>query len=356
MTNPRFTIIIPAYNGGPYLQECVRSVLAQTYRDFTLAVLDDCSTDGSVPWLESLGDAHVVVYKSGQRLGIVDNWARALHIPRGEFMTILGQDDRLDPNYLEVMDALIRREPDASLYHAHFRYIDEQCGVLRSCRPLPARETAAEYISGLFGGQRDTWGSGYMMRSADYDAVGGIPRHEKLLFADDMLWIKIMQRAYKAAAPEECFSIRRHSTSVGATASWQSWVKGMEHYVPFLAELQQRDPEVTAAIVAHAPAYFSGYCRLLYLMALVQATKKNECVDPGIPATLAAALSPLVDLPVAAIRTPRNVRAREFINKNPLARTLYLAYIRTRYGQDELAKAYEAEPSEPEAIEAQQRI
>jgi glycosyltransferase involved in cell wall biosynthesis len=78
----RFTIIIPAYNGGEYFKECVLSVLAQTFENFELAVLDDCSTDGSIDWLRAQNDTRIRIYPSIERLRIVDNWARAVDIPR----------------------------------------------------------------------------------------------------------------------------------------------------------------------------------------------------------------------------------------------------------------------------------
>src|SRR5687767_8920998 len=114
----QFTVILPVRNGGEYLKLCVRSVLAQTCRDFELAVLDNCSDDGSSEWLASLDDPRITVYTSRTPLSIEANWARALEIPKREFMTIVGHDDLLHPNYLELMDALIRREPEASLYFA----------------------------------------------------------------------------------------------------------------------------------------------------------------------------------------------------------------------------------------------
>jgi glycosyltransferase involved in cell wall biosynthesis len=56
MKSASFTLFLPSYNGGEYLKECVRSVLAQSYRDFELVVLDDCSSDGSLQWLATIDD------------------------------------------------------------------------------------------------------------------------------------------------------------------------------------------------------------------------------------------------------------------------------------------------------------
>jgi len=63
----RFTICLPSYNGGDYLKACVESVLAQTYPNFELVVLDDASTDGSLDWLAGVGDRRVRVCPAWRR-------------------------------------------------------------------------------------------------------------------------------------------------------------------------------------------------------------------------------------------------------------------------------------------------
>ena len=330
-----YTLIVPSYNGGDYLKQCVQSILAQTHGDFELAVLDDASTDGSLDWLSGLGDARVRIYPAPQRLGIVDNWRRSLAIPKNEFMAIIGQDDLLDAHYLQVMTELIRREPQAGLYHAHFRYMDES-GVAQPCRPLPSRETAAEYIAALFSGVRDTWGSGYMFRSADYEKVGGVPPFPGLLFADDALWIALMRRSFKAAAPEECFACRKHQSSAGHLANWRTWLGGLQCYVPFLQEVAESDVQFARALADYGPNYFFGFCRQLYAVALVEATKRNQRLKPEVREAIAAPLVRLSPGLAAQINRSRGVRAREWINRYAPLRWLYIAYILVRYGRGEL--------------------
>ncbi len=335
VADAKFTLILPSYNGGAYLQECVVSIRAQTYADWTLAVLDDGSTDGSLEWLRGLDEPRLALYPAPEHLGIVGNWARALEIPKAEFITIIGQDDRLDPDYLAVMDTLTRERPDAGLYHTHFRFINKRGKLIRPCRPMPARETAAEYLTALFTGRRDTYGTGYLMRSARYGAVGGIPPFEKLLFADDALWMALMQGAYKATAPAECFSCRLHPASASGGTGWQSWLAAMPPYASFLADLAARSPDFAQAYAAHAPAYFDGWRRSLWTLALTQATRQNRRVEPGALQTItdvAARLPPGLRLDGGqAFAAGAGMRAREWINRYALSRVAYSVYVRLRY-------------------------
>lgn len=336
MADAKFTLIIPSYNGGDYLKECVTSIQAQTYSNWTLAVLDDGSTDASLAWLRGLNDPRLALYPAPEHLGIVKNWGRALEIPKAEFMTIIGQDDLLDPDYLAVMDALTREHPDAGLYHAHFRFIHAHSKVIRPCRPLPARETAAEYLTQLFTGRRDTYGTGYLMRSVRYHAVGGIPPFEKLLFADDALWMALMEGSYKATAPQECFSCRLHPASASGGTGWQSWLAAMPPYAAFLSAFAARDPVFAQAYQAYAPGYFEGWQRSLLVLALTQATRRGERVDAGARAAIAAVATQMPpDLPLRGGQTFAagwGMRARAWINCHHMTRAAYNAYVHRRYG------------------------
>ena len=336
MADAKFTLIIPSYNGGDYLKECVASIQAQTYQNWTLAVLDDGSTDGSLEWLRGLAAPRLTLYPAPEHLGIIKNWGRTLEIPKAEWMTIIGQDDRLDPDYLAVMDALTKEHPDAGLYHAQFRFINAKGSVIRPCRPLPARETAAEYLTALFTGRRDTYGTGYLMRSARYEAVGGIPPFEKLLFADDALWMALMQGAYKATAPAECFSCRLHPASASGGTGWQSWLAAMPPYAASLAALAARDPDFAEAYRTCAPGYFEGWRRSLWTLALTQATRRNQRVDSGAWAAIASVAARMPpDLPLAVgqpFAAGAGMRAREWINRWGVTRAAYNLYVRGRYG------------------------
>ncbi len=193
----KFSIILPVKNGGEYVKECVRSILAQTYPNFILHILENCSNDGTSEWLQTLHDERIIIIPSEKALSIEENWARILSIQRNEFMTIIGHDDLLDDNYLEVMKGLIHQYPDASLYQTHFNFIDAKGNFIRHCKPMKEKQTAAEFLSCFLQRNIDVNGTGFMMRSKDYDAIGGIPSYPNLLFADFELWIKLTSLNYK---------------------------------------------------------------------------------------------------------------------------------------------------------------
>lgn len=331
---PSFSLVVPTFNGGRFLRACLASILAQTYPDFNVLILDDGSTDGSTAWIESLGDPRVTVLRSG-RIGIVANWNRALELPKNEFMAFIGQDDCLDPGYLQTMAALVESQPDAGLYHAGFRFVDARGQTIKVARPAPSWESGPAWLRAQFGGQRDSWGAGYVFRSADFARVGGIPDFPRLLFADDALWLSLMERGGVARADEVCFSIRVHTHSTGRAAPWENWLGALERYIPFLRDMAARDAEFARALGEVGPDYFLKQCRDFYVLSLAQTAKRGGLVGQALE-PLCAALAQIAPTRVGELRefaaSPACQR-RAFIAANPLARGAYRAYLLARYGE-----------------------
>lgn len=276
MNNPPFSIILPVRNGGSYIKLCVESILTQTFSDFDLIILENFSTDGTHEFLLSLADSRIKIFPSSIPLSIEENWQRIREIPKNEFMTIIGHDDILDANYLEVMDNLIRENPNAGLYQTHFRLIDAEGEFIRNCLPMPKQETAAEFLAARLALIRDSFGTGYMMRSQDYDKLGGIPAYPKLLFADDALWLGLMELSWKATAHKECFAYRLHSGSTSGTPDQNSYFNALEQYVLFLENLSLKDRNIAHIVRKYAPKLMRELCQGFYKLVREQAHCENR--------------------------------------------------------------------------------
>jgi glycosyltransferase involved in cell wall biosynthesis len=98
--HPRVSVGIPAYNGERYIGAAVDSVLAQTWADFELYVIDDASTDGTMDRVRRYSDPRLRILSNETNLGQEGNWNRVLREARGEFIKLLPQDDVLHPDCL----------------------------------------------------------------------------------------------------------------------------------------------------------------------------------------------------------------------------------------------------------------
>jgi glycosyltransferase involved in cell wall biosynthesis len=102
---PTVSICIPTYNGSTYLPECLESALSQTYSDFELLIIDDCSSDNSVEIGKTYArrDSRIQVFVNDHNLGLVENWNRSVQLSRGEWVKFVFQDDLILPECLHRM-------------------------------------------------------------------------------------------------------------------------------------------------------------------------------------------------------------------------------------------------------------
>jgi len=102
----KVSIIIPNYNNGRYIEECLNSVLNQTLKDIEIIVIDDCSTDDSMEILRSFQTKYpdkIKVIRNQENSGAGLSRNNGLDIATGEFIKFLDADDTMNPDVLEKM-------------------------------------------------------------------------------------------------------------------------------------------------------------------------------------------------------------------------------------------------------------
>lgn len=136
---PLVSVCIPAYNNEEYIEETCRSVLAQTYENLELVVVDDCSGDGTVRIVESLADKRVRLVKNEKNLGMAGNWNRCIQEARGEFVKILCGDDILYPKSIEREAGALMACPKAVLAQSDTALIDREGKRVGAFRRFPKK-------------------------------------------------------------------------------------------------------------------------------------------------------------------------------------------------------------------------
>jgi len=103
--DPLISICIPVYNGGAYLSACLDTVLAQSFADYEIIVVDDGSTDDSAALIETYRQNHPAIrcYQNEKNLGLVGNWNRCLELANGQWIKFVFQDDLLAPDCLHKL-------------------------------------------------------------------------------------------------------------------------------------------------------------------------------------------------------------------------------------------------------------
>ena len=131
--SPIVSVIIPNYNHAPYLKERIDSVLNQTYQDFEVIILDDCSPDNSVEVIEQYRSnphvAHILINEQNTRNTFIQ-WERGISLAKGKYIWIAESDDVAEPQLLEALVGQLELHPDASVAFCHSRLIDGEGRLL----------------------------------------------------------------------------------------------------------------------------------------------------------------------------------------------------------------------------------
>lgn len=99
---PVFSIVLCTYNAETYLDECIQSLLNQTFPDFELIIVDDGSQDGTLAYLEKLKDPRVRLIPLGSNHGLIHARTRGFEAAQGRYIAVMDADDIAAPNRLEA--------------------------------------------------------------------------------------------------------------------------------------------------------------------------------------------------------------------------------------------------------------
>ncbi|HVK12267.1 MAG TPA: glycosyltransferase family 2 protein [Gemmataceae bacterium] len=125
MVLPAVSVVIPTFNRSWGLTRAVESVLAQTFADFELVITDDTSPDDTETVARSFSDPRVRYHRQPANVGVARNWGTGIELARGEFVALLMDDDRYEPDFLARRVAALRADPAAVLAFAGYRIVPE---------------------------------------------------------------------------------------------------------------------------------------------------------------------------------------------------------------------------------------
>lgn len=126
--NPKFSVTIPAFKTR-FLRECIDSILIQTFKNFEIIILNDCSPENVEEIISLYDDKRIHYFKNERNVGaynVVDNWNKCLDLCSGEFVICMGDDDLLAQDCLEQYCKLIDKYPLLDAYHGRTAIINEK--------------------------------------------------------------------------------------------------------------------------------------------------------------------------------------------------------------------------------------
>lgn len=231
------SVIIPAHNAGGYLSQAIESVLAQTYRNLEIVVVDDGSTDDTPHVAEAYGSS--VLCLSQQRGGVASARNRGIRASSGQYVAFLDADDLWRPEKLEIELLFLDREPSAGLVCSDWAL--ERGGarvtssVFSTRRPVTSGYLFRRIVRDSF-----LLTSTVMVRRPYLDEVGYFD--ESFPTSEDLdLWLRLSYRHPIAVVPIPLTIKRERSDGLSADR-WAATVYRIRLFEKAMVQLPQLAP------------------------------------------------------------------------------------------------------------------
>lgn len=129
--NPLFSILIAHYNNGRFFNDCYKSILSQTYKNWEVVLVDDGSTDDSVAQIKKIigDDARFRFFENTENKGCGFTKRRCAELAHGELCAFVDPDDAITPDALEVMVQEHAKYPEASIIYSDTYWCDALLNV-----------------------------------------------------------------------------------------------------------------------------------------------------------------------------------------------------------------------------------
>ena len=225
---PKVSVIIPNYNHARFLDERLSSVLGQTFQDFEVIILDDCSTDGSRDVIEKYRDnprVSRIVYNEHNSGSSFKQWDKGISLAEGELIWIAESDDSAEAKLLETLVAEFERDPKCVLAFCGAVITDEN-GIRSGLHPIHSRlpenlqTNGKKFLKKWLG--RSNYvvnASGALFLKKAYNAMNAFAKPAFMEFrgcGDWLMWAGIVEQGNVVYVAKELNFFRQHRQNTTA--------------------------------------------------------------------------------------------------------------------------------------------
>ena len=213
------SIVLPVYNGEKYLRESIDSVMSQTYKNWELIVVDDCSTDSTPDIVKEYAqkDSRVVYYRNPQNLKLPKSLNQGFQLTKGDYLTWTSDDNRYRNNAIEYLVSAIK-ENNCQFVFTAFCRIDENGDKIDD---IVFDEDAPEMIP-----VRNMVGASFMYTRAVYEKIGDYD--EELFLTEDYdYWQRICGHFGAVYKRDIIYDYRLHSAALTGTRKEEVYYRAL---------------------------------------------------------------------------------------------------------------------------------
>ena len=235
---PKVSVLMSVLNGEAYLAEAIDSILAQTFRDFELVIVDNASTDSTAAIIAGYEDPRIVALRNPETVNLSRSLNIGLRRARGEYIARLDADDIALPERLAQQVSFLNAHPDVALVGT--AWTDFYGDDIGRQVPGPLPPASHEELVAALADDNPLAHSTITYRRAPMREIGGYP--EDFEFAmEHVVYFRLAARHRLAALPEPFVAMRNHSGQATRNPAKQlrryqeAWlIAGMAQRLPYL--------------------------------------------------------------------------------------------------------------------------
>lgn len=246
---PKISIITPAYNCEKYLPDAVKSVLSQTFTDWELLIIDDCSKDNTYRYMKKLAekDKRIRIFQNKVNSGSAATRNYGVRLARGEWIAFLDGDDLWREDKLEKQLAVIERNPEAEFLFTGSAFIEDDGMTIAHVLHVPEHVSRRKLL-----GQNVISCSSVLIRR---ELMLEFPMpEEEGIHEDFATWLAILEKVPKAYGVDEPLLIYRKALASKSGKKGKSAQMNWQTYIKAGVPLKQR-------IFCMASYTFHGLCK-----------------------------------------------------------------------------------------------
>lgn len=240
MKSPKISIVLPCYNGAKMLGSAIESILAQTFQDWELIVVNDCSTDNTleVAQLYADKDARVRVVSNKKNSKLPATLNHGFREARGEYWTWTSDDNLLLPNFCQEMNDYLDSHPEVGFVVSDEQHIDEAGNIMYANR-MPHNLSLILPINNYIG-------ASFMYRAEIARKIGEY-RVDLFLVEDYEYFLRLNDVCGVGVISKELYQYRIHPGSLSATRQ---------------RDIQERHTRFRLEYLPKAEKHFENYPKL----------------------------------------------------------------------------------------------
>ncbi|WP_158643781.1 glycosyltransferase family 2 protein [Pseudobacter ginsenosidimutans] len=218
--NPVVSVIVPNYNHAPYLKKRIDSILAQTFDDFELIILDDHSPDNSKNIIDNYLDhpkVSEIVFNESNVGNTFKQWEKGLLLARGEYIWIAESDDYAEPDFLERLVPALENDSETGIAFCESTWVDPKDNVVKNIE-LPSASQLMEgktfVAEHMTRGNRIYNASMAIFRKKLFEKLPDQSYKQHRYCGDWLMWTQLASMGKVFYLNEKKSFFRRHTSSV----------------------------------------------------------------------------------------------------------------------------------------------